>query len=273
MNYEIPNQLRNKFVGLDIYLAKHCNLKCRGCTRFCNIAKPEFYNTEQLMTDLLTMLSNGINIGRLTLTGGEPLIHPELISIIKDIRSLNNRINLNIFTNGKLFMKLADDLIPVLKRYNVDVLFTRYNDPSIDYDSITKICEENDIKVSDIHKTVFGYDCTIQKFTCNRLSRPLNNSKSVVQKYNYCSDTCPCLWDSKIYLCGKCAFADSMNDYVHTNFKETTRDYIRVEDLKSTEQYLSYISKPIPFCKYCFNTPGKDIPWSTSRPEVTDFIV
>jgi len=273
MNPEIPNQLRNKFVGLDIYLTKHCNLRCKGCTRYCNIAKQEFYDTDKLMSDLSTMLSNKINIGRLTLTGGEPLLHPDIIDIIKYIRNFHIDKCPNIFTNGKLFMKLADKLVPVLSEYHVDVLFSRYNTDKIDYDAIVNICKENNIIVDSISHVMFGDESPIEKFTCNRLSRPLNNSKSIVQKYNYCCDTCPCMWNGKIYLCGRCAFVDTMNEYLHTNFKETERDYIRVEDLKSTEQYLSYIHKPIPFCKYCFNSPGKDILWSTDKPEISDFII
>jgi hypothetical protein len=59
---------------------------------------------------------------------------------------------------------------------------------------------------------------------------------------------------------------------MHTSFRQTEKDYIKVSDLESTEQYLCYISKPIPFCKYCFNQPGKNIIWSTKKPQLSDFI-
>ena len=260
MNPEIPNQLRNKFVGLDIYLARHCNLRCRGCTRYSNIAKPQFYDAKQLIADLLTMVSRGINLTRITLTGGEPLLHPDLIDIIKGIRLCMNNVVIDIFTNGKLFMEMKDELLPVLKKYNVELLFSRY-DTDIEYDQMIEICKQNEI-----------FCKSISEFTCNRIAHPNDKSRHPVWKYNYCSDTCPCLWDSKIFLCGRCALIDSLNEYMHTSFKQTEKDYIKVSDLKSTEQYLYYISKPIPFCKNCFNHPGKNIIWSTKKPQLSDFI-
>ena len=150
MNPEIPNQLRNKFVGLDIYLARHCNLRCRGCTRYSNIAKPKFYDARQLNADLLTMVSKGINLTRITLTGGEPLLHPDLITIIKGIRLITNNVVIDLFTNGKLFMEMKDELLPVLKRYYVEVLFSRY-DSDIEYDQMVKAC----ILLENLHAIVF----------------------------------------------------------------------------------------------------------------------
>ena len=271
MNPEIPNQLRNKFVGLDVYLARHCNLRCRGCTRYSNIAKPKFYDATQLISDLLTMVSKGINLTRITLTGGEPLLHPDFITIIKDIRLRMNNVVIDLFTNGKLFMEMKDELLPALKKYNVEVLFSRY-DTDIEYDRMSEVCKQNEIFCKSISEVVTGKDSVIRKFTCNRISHPSNKSRHPVWKYNYCSDTCPCLWDSKIFLCGKCALIDSLNEYMHTSFRQTEKDYIKVSDLESTEQYLCYISKPIPFCKYCFNQPGKNIIWSTKKPQLSDFI-
>lgn len=52
MNYEVMQRIGRDHIGLDFYTSKHCNLKCRGCIRFANIAKPQFYDFEQYKKDI-----------------------------------------------------------------------------------------------------------------------------------------------------------------------------------------------------------------------------
>lgn len=48
MNSILLNMLTSRRIQLDIYICKHCNLKCRYCSRFCNIADKEFYEYSDL---------------------------------------------------------------------------------------------------------------------------------------------------------------------------------------------------------------------------------
>ena len=43
MNYIFIEAFGNGGVGFEVLLTSHCNLKCRGCMRYSNIAKQEFY--------------------------------------------------------------------------------------------------------------------------------------------------------------------------------------------------------------------------------------
>lgn len=60
----------------DILLTNSCNLKCKYCSRWCNITKNiQFYKTEDAISDMLHIFEYA-KIKRCCLGGGEPTIHP-----------------------------------------------------------------------------------------------------------------------------------------------------------------------------------------------------
>lgn len=65
-NDYIAYSLKSNLVELDILLNKHCNLKCKNCMRWCNLANTEFYDFEDIKKDLDTPL----HIDGITLNGG-----------------------------------------------------------------------------------------------------------------------------------------------------------------------------------------------------------
>ena len=51
MNYIFVEEFGKDSVGFEVLLTSHCNLKCRGCMRYSNIAKQEFYSFEDIKKD------------------------------------------------------------------------------------------------------------------------------------------------------------------------------------------------------------------------------
>jgi len=75
---------------------RRCNLACTYCNEFDDFSKP--VATEEMFRriDRLGAMGTGI----ITISGGEPLLHPELDAIIRRIRT--NRIMAGLITNGYL---------------------------------------------------------------------------------------------------------------------------------------------------------------------------
>lgn len=78
---------------VQIELTEACNLKCRFCY---NSQKPRYNNKVFEMMD--TLAEQGIM--QLTLTGGEPLMHPQFFDILK--RAVELFPNVMILSNGSL---------------------------------------------------------------------------------------------------------------------------------------------------------------------------
>jgi MoaA/NifB/PqqE/SkfB family radical SAM enzyme len=92
---------------------RRCNLSCTYCNEYDDYSKPVPLDAMHRRIDLLGNLRTGV----ITLSGGEPLLHPELDSVITRIRE-NNAIA-GMITNGYL---LTADRIRKLNDAGLDHL-------------------------------------------------------------------------------------------------------------------------------------------------------
>lgn len=90
---------------LDVVILLNCNLSCRGCNNFCdhNVAGTVI-SLENIKKDFKNW-HNKINPERLQIMGGEPVLHKDLINIIKEARKWFPNTDLRLFTNGLLLYK------------------------------------------------------------------------------------------------------------------------------------------------------------------------
>ncbi len=92
---------------------RQCNLSCKYCNEYDKVSKPVPLETIKHRIDLLARL--GTNI--VTISGGEPLLHPELDEIIRHMRK--HPIIAGMITNGYL---LTADRIKRLNKAGLDHL-------------------------------------------------------------------------------------------------------------------------------------------------------
>lgn len=100
-------------VEAQIIPIRRCNLSCTYCNEFDDFSQP--VPTKEMLhrIDLLAALGTAV----ITISGGEPLLHPELDEIIRRIRS--HRILTGLITNGYL---LTSERIKRLNRAGLDQL-------------------------------------------------------------------------------------------------------------------------------------------------------
>jgi MoaA/NifB/PqqE/SkfB family radical SAM enzyme len=92
---------------------RRCNLSCTYCNEYDDFSKPVALETMVHRIELLGNLKTGV----ITLSGGEPLLHPELDAIITSIRK--NATLAGLITNGYL---LTADRIKKLNAAGLDYL-------------------------------------------------------------------------------------------------------------------------------------------------------
>jgi MoaA/NifB/PqqE/SkfB family radical SAM enzyme len=92
---------------------RRCNLSCTYCNEYDNFSKPVPLSTMRHRLELLGNLKTGV----ITLSGGEPLLHPELDEIIEGIR--RNATLAGLITNGYL---LTADRVKRLNDAGLDYL-------------------------------------------------------------------------------------------------------------------------------------------------------
>src|SRR5437868_173813 len=92
---------------------RRCNLSCAYCNEYDDYSKPVPLPTLLHRLELLKRLKTGV----VTISGGEPLLHPELDEIIRGIR--RNAILAGLITNGYL---LTAERIQRLNEAGLDYL-------------------------------------------------------------------------------------------------------------------------------------------------------
>jgi molybdenum cofactor biosynthesis enzyme MoaA len=126
----------NQIDYLRISLIDRCNFRCQYCLP--EDAELSYVRPQDLLTreEILTLVKNvfiPLGFRKFRLTGGEPLLHPEVVEIVRDIASLSATSDLALTTNGYLLDNLAEMLYEAgLRRINISL-------DSLDPDTFDKI--------------------------------------------------------------------------------------------------------------------------------------
>lgn len=107
---------------LRISLTDRCNLRCIYCMPEGKAFRPqsELMKTNEIIR--LTDIFASLGIDKLRLTGGEPTIHPDLLSIVDGLSHIHGIKSVTMTTNGVLLQELAEPLKAAgLQRVNISL--------------------------------------------------------------------------------------------------------------------------------------------------------
>ncbi len=108
---------------LRISVTDRCNLRCVYCMPAEDV---HWIPREDLLTldEILRVVEAGAKVGlsKVRLTGGEPLVHPDILDLVNGISRLEGIEDVSLTTNGMLLERLAPRLAEAgLKRVNVSL--------------------------------------------------------------------------------------------------------------------------------------------------------
>ncbi|WP_088243283.1 GTP 3',8-cyclase MoaA [Calothrix rhizosoleniae] len=115
----------NQVDYLRISLIDRCNFRCQYCmpegTELDYIFKQNLLTDEELLT-LITEVFIPVGFTRFRLTGGEPLLRPQVVELVRNIASLPETQDMSMTTNGFLLAPIAQSLYDAgLKRINISL--------------------------------------------------------------------------------------------------------------------------------------------------------
>jgi len=99
---------------LRVSLTDRCNFRCNYCLPRSHYPGTKFFKKSESLTAgemirIIKILSR-LGVNKVRLTGGEPLLFPELIALIREIRTIPQIKDLAMTTNGSLLKTLAVEL-------------------------------------------------------------------------------------------------------------------------------------------------------------------
>ncbi|NJL09850.1 MAG: GTP 3',8-cyclase MoaA [Calothrix sp. SM1_7_51] len=115
----------NQVDYLRISLVDRCNFRCQYCMpegeELNYILKQQLLSDEELLT-LIKEVFIPVGFTSFRLTGGEPLLRPNIVNIVKEIANFSQTKDLSMTTNGFLLAPIAQNLYDAgLRRINISL--------------------------------------------------------------------------------------------------------------------------------------------------------
>ena len=269
----------------EVHLAEHCNLNCACCSHFSALAEQEFLNIIQYQKDCerIKELTKNNPVEYIKLLGGEPLLHPEIEEVFRITRSFfDARTAVVLITNGILLPKMEDSFWLACKTNHIQITITKYP-IKLNIEKIHKKAAEYSVKVaridypmdiltinqnifeSDNCRTFFIYPLDIQgKQNIN------NNFKSCLW-----SNDCISLYKGKLYTCYLIPNIRHFNNCfakdIAKKLNVSEKDSIDIYKAKTIKEILDFLSRPVPFCRYCI-LKRKEVEWRLSNKKMTEWL-
>lgn len=108
-----------KIASLDLPIIRSCNLACMGCMTHSNHKNIKGLIKPEDSTEWLKFWADRIDVPAVTIFGGEPLLHPQLLEWVTTVKQVfGSKVGVNLNTNG-YYLDTLFDKIPELFNENI----------------------------------------------------------------------------------------------------------------------------------------------------------
>lgn len=164
---------------LEANITLHCNKRCVSCSHAAPWHKPYLMDAETLWGDLV-LLRPFVRCRLFALLGGEPLLHPNIVEMIKTVRNSMISHEVGVTTNGLLLPRMPLEFWRTI--HVIQISFY----PNVDKKGILEFTEA---KQKEYGFSLYYRDYTTFKRQNGRCTRA------------QCNVRCPTVHEGKFYLC------------------------------------------------------------------------
>lgn len=135
----IKDSFGRPLLNLRVSVTQRCNLHCPYCHREGEEKRVGNFVTEMTSEEIVRIVRVAVSLGmgRVKITGGEPLLRQDILDIVRGIARLRGLKDLSMTTNGTLLSKYAEGLHRNgLMRVNVNI-------PTLDSETYHKLVGGN----------------------------------------------------------------------------------------------------------------------------------
>lgn len=244
---------------LEIHLADHCNLNCKGCGHYSPVAGERFVDLKQMSADLRRLSELFRNVAMIRLMGGEPLLFSAIAEAIALSREFMPRADIRVVTNGVLLPKMSAEFWQAMKQYSVNIDMTKYP-VTLDLDRIRGLGAEHGVR--------------IEISECNTFLGFLNlkgdfDPRGAMDKCRSHFYT-PFLQDGRLFVCSQPATVHHFNRQFNMSIPEDGG--IDIHDRRLTGRHiLSLLEQPVSTCQFCTVNEYKPFDWKVSKRQIAEW--
>ena len=255
-------------------LVEHCNLGCKMCAAFSQLSDEQYLDYNSFCKDMLRLqYLLGIDFpGVIMLSGGESLLHPQLLDFISLSRALFPNANLFLATNGIKLLRMETLFWDTVRESNFTIILTTYP-INTDY---YKIFEKATSYQVDIYaaSTIDNAKSKLQEKIQVKYPIDLSGNQpfgNFICCYEY--NQYNVITDGKFHSCSILPFIHRFNKFFKKNLLVSENDYIDIHKVKDFNELVSFSKKPPPFCRYCDIKNRRSIgKWSRSNRTLDEYI-
>lgn len=226
-----------------------CSLRCRDCSMFIPyVINPCNYDASIIMKDFNNVLNCLGSVRIVNFYGGEPLLHPDLVTMIKSLKHEKRIERISIITNATIMP--SDELIQAMradKRFWVRI--SDYGEISPKVEELTNLLKENDIDYEVANYTYWDQP--------SRITYLDSTEEELVTKFRHCT-ACNVLFllNSKVYLCSTGSAVCNMNVFPPSESNYLDLSGYANFSKKMMKELNDFIIRPkqgkyLDACRYC----------------------
>jgi organic radical activating enzyme len=236
---------------LEINVVHHCNMSCPGCSHLSPVLPEYFLSPDRLRRDL-SILSEYCRPERISLLGGEPLLHQDLPAIINAVREsgISNRIR--VVTNGLLLHRMPEQFWESVDEVHVS-LYPWHTIKTKQLAAFQSCARRNGTSLVLRYQNHFRFIYTEKPNMDDGLVRRIYRTCRVARE-----DCCHLLEDGYYYKCPQAALIPLK--YTNCTGLSDGADGIGIRDGKCTAESLAryYASEtPLAACRFCLGSVGR----------------
>jgi len=248
---------------LVVHLTDHCNLNCKGCTHFSNIARPAFADPGQFAEEFERLSRIFSQINEIYLLGGEPLLHPRVTEFLEIARRHFPRSQVKLMSNGVLVPRMPEE-------------FWR----AMHDNQILLVCDLYPIglKVEEI-EALAGRHAVELEWTDPRgeffkLPIDLSGSQDAARSFRGCGgvNNCPILREGRLYPCAYAAYSDLLTERFGVEGLEPGEaDSIAIDGTHTPWEVFDFLCRPVPWCRFCDVDRIETYAWARSERSLAEW--
>lgn len=253
-NYSIKGREELYFEDMGLIVTEYCNLRCKNCgLQVPYIEKPRHYDAQKSIEGIINFSKCISGIGILSISGGEPLLHPNIVNIVKEAAKIPNVLQINIITNGAWVPK--DEVLKELSKYVSRIQIADYGEPSAKKKELAQKCDEFGLMHEHKLETLSKWCDTGDYSNKGRNEKELEN---IFEKCNFHIHTIVC--EGKLYRCARIPLGIGREGYElkESDSVDLLDFYDKDAMTKKIKEYLQ-TTKYTTACNHCNGTLGKEV--------------
>lgn len=233
---------------LEVNATRHCTNRCASCNHASAFVAKYFMEPEVLKRDL-DKIKDMLRVKLFFVQGGEPLLHPKVLDLLRLITASGMSTQCGILTNGKLLPSMGEEFWETLGELKSQLRISVYPDLNPD---VVPMAQER----ADRHGFT-PWPRTVNAFT------PAFQANDGSNYHGCIWNRCLTLHEGHFYLCPQSAFYPKQ----FMNLPETIDGLCLSNVTEDSLRLFLNRSEPLDSCRICSGARGEEIPWHNSKNE------